>query len=40
VARQQIAAHVTTPAHCYLPFKLPTSRAADGDLLAAAIDHG
>ena len=35
-----ILAHVTTPEHCYLPFKVPTSRGCDGDLLAAAIDIG
>ncbi|MBL8730352.1 MAG: glucose-6-phosphate dehydrogenase assembly protein OpcA [Planctomycetes bacterium] len=34
----QIAVHVTTAAHCFLPFKVPTSRGTDGDLLAAAID--
>jgi glucose-6-phosphate dehydrogenase assembly protein OpcA len=33
-----IAVHVTTAAHCCLPFKVPTSRGTDGDLLAAAID--
>lgn len=33
-----IVAHVTTAAHCFLPFKVPTSRGTDGDLLAAAID--
>jgi glucose-6-phosphate dehydrogenase assembly protein OpcA len=33
-----IVAHVTTAAHCFLPFKVPTSRGSDGDLLAAAID--
>ena len=36
----QITAHVTTSGHCYLPFKVPTLRANDGDLLAAAIDLG
>lgn len=35
-----VTAHVTTEAHCYLPFKVPVSRGQDGDLLAAAIDHG
>jgi hypothetical protein len=35
-----IVVHVTTPEHCYLPFKVPTSRAREGDLLAAAIDIG
>ncbi len=39
-ARQQITAHVTTPEHCYVPFKVPTSRGSDGDLLAASIDLG
>lgn len=33
-----ILAHVTTSAHCFLPFKVPVSRGSDGDLLAAAID--
>lgn len=32
--------HVTTPAHCYLPFSVPMSRGTDGDLLGAAIDMG
>jgi glucose-6-phosphate dehydrogenase assembly protein OpcA len=36
----QITAHVTTSGHCFLPFKVPTLRASDGDLLAAAIDLG
>lgn len=35
---QHILVHVTTAAHCFLPFKVPTSRGSDGDLLAAAID--
>lgn len=35
---QQITVHVTTPEHCLVPFRVPTSRSADGDLLAAAID--
>ncbi|MEO6596499.1 MAG: glucose-6-phosphate dehydrogenase assembly protein OpcA [Planctomycetota bacterium] len=38
VAQQQVVAHLTTPEHCYLPFKVPTPRSSDGDLLAAAID--
>lgn len=33
-----IVVHVTTAAHCLLPFKVPSSRGTDGDLLAAAID--
>ncbi len=33
-----IVCHVTTAAHCLLPFKVPVSRGTDGDLLAAAID--
>lgn len=37
-ARQQIRVHVTTQAHCYLPFTIGTSRGSDADLLAAAID--
>jgi glucose-6-phosphate dehydrogenase assembly protein OpcA len=37
---QQIRVHVTTKAHCYLPFLVPTSRGSDADLLAAAIDLG
>ncbi len=36
----QIRVHVTTPAHCYLPFAIPMSRGTDGDLLGAAIDMG
>ncbi len=36
----QIVVHVTTAAHCLLPFKVPASRGTDGDLLAAAIDLG
>ncbi|HEX6812717.1 MAG TPA: glucose-6-phosphate dehydrogenase assembly protein OpcA, partial [Planctomycetota bacterium] len=36
----QITAHVTTPWHCYLPFKVPTVRTSDGDMLAMAIDLG
>ena len=36
----QIVVHVTTAAHCLLPFRVPTSRGADGDLVAAAIDLG
>jgi hypothetical protein len=39
-ARQQIRVHVTTQAHCYLPFAIGTSRGSDADLLAAAIDLG
>ncbi len=35
---QQITVHVTTPESCLVPFRVPTSRSADGDLLAAAID--
>lgn len=35
---RQITSHVTTPWHCYVPFKVPTLRASDSDLLAAAID--
>ncbi len=39
VTRQpQIRIHVTTPAHCYMPFAVPMSRGTDGDLLGAAID--
>jgi glucose-6-phosphate dehydrogenase assembly protein OpcA len=34
----QLRVHVTTPQHCYLPFAIPMSRGADGDLLGAAID--
>jgi hypothetical protein len=34
----RIRVHVTTPAHCYLPFAVPMSRGTEGDLLAAAID--
>ena len=37
---RQITSHVTTPGHCYVPFKVPTLRASDSDLLAAAIDLG
>lgn len=33
-----IVVHVTTAAHCLLPFKVQSSRGTDGDLLAAAID--
>lgn len=33
-----IEVHVTTAAHCLLPFQVPGSRGTDGDLLAAAID--
>jgi hypothetical protein len=40
VVRQQIRVHVSTPAHCYLPFSVPSSRGDDGDLLGAAIDTG
>ncbi|MBL9077878.1 MAG: glucose-6-phosphate dehydrogenase assembly protein OpcA [Planctomycetes bacterium] len=36
----QIVAHVSTAAHCFLPFQVPASRGTDGDLLAAAIDLG
>lgn len=35
-----VTVHVTTADSCYLPFKVPISRGRDGDLLAAAIDHG
>lgn len=35
-----IEVHVTTAAHCLLPFQVQASRGADGDLLAAAIDLG
>ncbi len=35
---QRLRVHVTTPAHCYLPFVVPTARGSDGDLLGAAID--
>ena len=37
---RQITSHVTTPGHCYVPFKVPILRASDSDLLAAAIDLG
>ena len=35
---QRIAVHASTNTHCSLPFSVPTSRGAEGDLLAAAID--
>lgn len=37
---RHLTVHVTTTAHCFLPFHVPTSRGSDGDLLAAAIDIG
>jgi len=40
VLRQQLRVHVSTPAHCYLPFSVPLSRSTDGDLLASAIALG
>lgn len=36
----QLAAYVSTPARCDLPFRLPASRGSEGDLLAAAVDVG
>lgn len=40
VLRQQLRVHVSTPAHCYLPFSVPLPRSCDGDLLAQAIALG
>ncbi|MBX3463273.1 MAG: glucose-6-phosphate dehydrogenase assembly protein OpcA [Planctomycetes bacterium] len=40
VAGPNLVAHVTTAAHCFLPYRVPVSRGTDGDLLAAAIDLG
>lgn len=35
---RRVVVQVTTPAQCFLPFRLPLSGGTDGDLLAAAID--